>query len=52
MEIVTIEDLKRKKKALDYAKRKGLDPANYNNFIKAMEGLMFIDELLKKYASQ
>ena len=49
MEIVTIEDLKRKKKALDYAKRKGLDPANYNNFVKAMEGLMFIDELMRKY---
>ena len=47
--IISINDLRRKKDAIEYANKKGLNPEKYKDFVKAMEALMFIESLELKY---
>lgn len=43
------EQVKKIQEAIEYLTSKGLNPRAYNDVVKTVEGLKFIEELEKKY---
>lgn len=47
--IISISDILKRKKAIEYAESRNLNPKAYKDIVKSMEALMFIEELEVKY---
>lgn len=47
--IISINDILKIKKSIEYAESRNLNPKAYKDIVKSMEALMFIEKLEVKY---